>query len=130
MFLIKLSFICALEGMVINMLDSGKKDINKIIEEAAVSASKTEIDGRARPHKEARRLHRQLDVIREAYKKLVYSREQVTQAYEWLFDNYYILEREGRQVIKELWKCCEMPQSGGETCGAYAYRQAVSSRSG
>jgi len=97
------------------MLDSGKTDFNKLIEEAAVSASKIEIDGRAHPYKEMHRLRRQLDAIRQAYKKLVYSREQITSAYEWLFDNYYILEREGRQVIKELRKCCVMPQCGGES---------------
>ena len=94
---------------------SKTNDRYKKIEEAAVRSSQMAITGRSRPIREIRRLHRQLKQIREAYKKLVYSREQITSAYEWLFDNYYIMEREGREVIKELWKSCALPQSDGET---------------
>lgn len=97
------------------MHENGNTEKSKAITEAAVAASKAEITGRARPYREIRKLHRQLDGIRTAYKKLVYSREQATHAYEWLFDNYYILEREGRQVIKQLWKTCPLPMAGRET---------------
>jgi cyclic beta-1,2-glucan synthetase len=97
------------------MQSSKADDRYKKIEEAAIRTSLAEITGRARPVKEIRLLHRQLNIIREFYKKLVYSREQITSAYEWLYDNYYILEREGRQVIKELWRCCALPQTDGET---------------
>lgn len=84
------------------------------IEKAAHNAAKAAITGRTRPIREIRRLHKQLAVIRNTYKKLVYSREAVTPAFEWLYDNYYILEREGRQAIKELWKCCPLPSSNGK----------------
>lgn len=96
------------------MLESGRNDNINNVEKAALDASKLKIDGRNKPLKEIKRLHRQLDAIRGAYKKLIYSRESITKAYEWLFDNYYILEREGRQVIKELWKCNALPVSNGE----------------
>lgn len=96
------------------MHENGKPEKYKEIEEAALAASKFTIDGRARPYREIKRLHKELDSIRAAYKKLIYSREQVTQAFEWLFDNYYILEREGRQVIRELWKSVLLPTSAGE----------------
>ncbi|HEX2938865.1 MAG TPA: hypothetical protein VHO66_08100, partial [Ruminiclostridium sp.] len=93
--------------------DKMEKRLNKI-EEAAKKTSGLEITGRARPYKEIKRLHRQLDTVRKTYKRLVYSRGQITSAFEWLYDNYYILEREGRQVIRELWKCCPLPVSNGE----------------
>lgn len=84
----------------------------KTIEQAAYEASKAAITGRARPFREIKLLHRNLKKIRKAYKKLIYSHELITPAYEWLYDNYYILEREGRQVIKELWKTSDLPMSG------------------
>lgn len=87
-------------------------DRDKNIEQAAYEASKAAITGRARPFREIKLLHRNLKIIRQAYKKLIYSHELITPAYEWLYDNYYILEREGRQVIKELWKISDLPLTG------------------
>ena len=89
-------------GMGADMQNSekAKDDISGRMAQASQKASKIRITGRARPTGEIKRLRSELKQIREAYKKLVYSREQITPAYEWLFDNYYIIEREGRQVIK------------------------------
>lgn len=90
------------------------KSRTDLIVKAAEKTSRLEITGKARPYREIKELHKQLGIIREAYKGLIYSREQITPAYEWLYDNYYILEREGRLVIKELWKCRPLPVSGSE----------------
>lgn len=101
-------------GMGADMQSSEKNaDITNKLAQAAQKASQIKITGRARPVSEIKRLHKELEQIRQTYKKLVYSREQITPAFEWLFDNYYIIEREGRQVIKELKKCCKLPLAGG-----------------
>lgn len=100
-------------GLFMHINSEHKDRLNKV-EEAARKTSELQITGRARPYREIKRLHRQLNKVRETYKKLIYGHKQVTHAFEWLYDNYYILEREGRQVIKELWKCTPLPAAGGE----------------
>lgn len=68
---------------------------------------------RSKPKKIIRQLKAQLATLRESYKKIVYSGEMCSHAFEWLFDNYYILEREGRIVIKALSKLDNMPCGRG-----------------
>ena len=71
------------------------------------------IGGRVRPAGMIGGLKRNLNTIREAYKSLVYARQSITKSYEWLFDNYYILEREGRLLIKELSALGALPGEAG-----------------
>ncbi|ADU26013.1 GH36-type glycosyl hydrolase domain-containing protein [Ethanoligenens harbinense] len=69
----------------------------------------------AAPHEQAKAsavrksLHADLARIRETYKELVYGRAAVAGASEWLFDNYYIFEREGRLVIRALGETEALP---------------------
>lgn len=80
---------------------------------------------RKKPVAIIRMLRRDLDHIRECYKKLVYSKELITQAYEWLYDNYYILEREGRMVIKELGHMEAVPCSSDGVPEIYLHAKAL-----
>lgn len=83
-------------------------------DKARQTAQSIEINGAVKPFKIMKNLHRQLDLIRDRYKKLVYCKDQISHAYEWLFDNYYILEREGRIVIKELSRLDRLPCNKSE----------------
>lgn len=69
---------------------------------AAKEVSKINADSRVKPSREIGMLKTGLRTIRNSYKMLVFSKEAVTPGYEWLYDNYYVFEREGRLVIKEL----------------------------
>ena len=78
-------------------------DIKLSMEEAALqTARQIKITGSLKPRRVIHMLRGGLETIRDAYKRLVYSKQQITKSYEWLYDNYYILEREGRLVIKGL----------------------------
>ncbi len=86
-----------------------------VTEAGAAAAKAIPVAGRVRPAGTVRRLKRDLETIRQAYKRLVFARQGVTKAYEWLFDNYYILEREGRLLARELSKLDPLPGGpGGE----------------
>ncbi|HEX3026865.1 MAG TPA: hypothetical protein VHR42_06525, partial [Clostridia bacterium] len=57
------------------------KDHPLSLEEAAMeTACSIVIKKRKKPVKTAKMLHRQLEVIREQYKKLIYSHDQITHA--------------------------------------------------
>ena len=85
------------------------RDREAVTEAGAAAAKSIAVTGRVRAGATVRRLKRELEVIRQAYKRLVYSRQGVTKAYEWLYDNYYILEREGRLLARELEKLDPLP---------------------
>lgn len=92
------------------------------IEQAAGKIAKeAKILSRKRPYRVIRLLHGELDNIRESYKKLVYSKNQITHAFEWLYDNYYVLEREGRLVVKELRRLEPVACGEGDMPVAYIY---------
>ena len=86
-----------------------------VTQAGAAAAKEIPVAGRVRSAGTVRRLKRDLETIRQAYKQLVFARQGVTKAYEWLFDNYYILEREGRLLARELLKLDPLPGGpGGE----------------
>lgn len=87
---------------------------------ARTAAEEFHCDGRVGERRVIAGLHAQLDVLRGCYKKLVYSRELISDAYEWLFDNYYILEREGRIAIKALLQLKTLP-GDGDGCPAMLF---------
>lgn len=53
-------------------------------------------------------IRKQLKFIREAYKKTHLNRENVGVS-EWLLDNFYILEREGRTILRQLQSINRIP---------------------
>lgn len=67
---------------------------------------------RARPRRAAAALRRDLARIRAAYTRLVYGRQDAAGAYEWLFDNFYIFEREGRLCVRALESAPPLPADG------------------
>lgn len=94
----------------------------KLEKNATDTADSLQHEKKSTPYKTIREIHTNLETLRSSYKKLVYSQEQITHAFEWLFDNYYILEREGRIVIKALSRLGKMPCD--ETGVPDAYRFA------
>lgn len=80
---------------------------------AAKEVSKINADSRVKLSREIGLLKAGLRTIRRTYKTLVFSKEAVTPGFEWLYDNYYIFEREGRLVIKELSHSQSLPSYHG-----------------
>jgi len=108
------------------ILMSENNDIKLSIEKSAKdTANQIQILGKKRPASMIRKLQRELENIRVAYKRLIYSKQGITKAYEWLYDNYYILDREGRIVIKALSELEDLPYSATERVPAsYCHAQA------
>ncbi len=79
---------------------------------AAEAAGQRQKKGRTGLGAVRRVLAADLARIRTSYKDLVYGRAPVSGAGEWLFDNYYIFEREGRLVLRELEKLKKLPGDG------------------
>ncbi|MDR1630989.1 MAG: hypothetical protein LBS36_12390 [Oscillospiraceae bacterium] len=63
-------------------------------------------------HHLIKKLKKELHIIRKAYKRTLVS-ESTDILWEWLADNYYILEREGRSAIKALKNAPHLPESKG-----------------
>lgn len=103
-------------------MDEKNSIIQRVESIAEKAAQEIPVTGRAKLRKNVAELNRDLQYIRKAYKRLVYSKGPITPDYEWLYDNFYILEREGRQLIKALPKLGSLPQSGEDTV---AYLHAV-----
>lgn len=80
---------------------------------AAKEVSKINADSRVKPSREIGLLKAGLRTLRSTYKTLVFSKEAITPGFEWLYDNYYIFEREGRLVIKELSHSKSLPSYRG-----------------
>lgn len=76
---------------------------------AKESAERTMPQGRCKADSVRKSLHTDLTDIRAAYKELVYQQTAITGASEWLFDNYYIFEREGRLVLRALGDTAPLP---------------------
>jgi cyclic beta-1,2-glucan synthetase len=85
------------------------QDLLKIKEAAEQTAVSLNNSSNAKPKKVISILYKELSKIREYYKKLIYAKEPMPHAFEWLFDNYYIMEREGRIAIKALSQLDALP---------------------
>lgn len=81
----------------------------KVIKTAAIETAQIKPNSKVLPKKEIKDLKRKLCLIRDTYKELIYTKKEITPGFEWLYDNYYVLEREGRSVIKELSDGCLLP---------------------
>lgn len=85
---------------------TGELAVRQAAEETAPRVS-----GRVKPAAAERAVRRSLKVIRAAYSDLIYGRRQISAAYEWLYDNYYILEREGSVALRDLAAARPMPRA-------------------
>ncbi|MFT8888364.1 MAG: glucoamylase family protein [Ethanoligenens sp.] len=91
------------------MEDTTRQAVQQAAKEAVES---TVPQGQTKAGVVRKSLHADLACIRAAYKELVYGRTTVNGASEWLFDNYYIFEREGRLVIRALEETETLPCDG------------------
>lgn len=98
------------------MDDKAGLEINK-----AAQTTAPRVSGRVKPVGAQHDVRRSLKVIREAYSDLVYGRRQITGAYEWLYDNFYILEREGVSALRDLKAARGLPRAANGEAAVYLH---------
>ncbi|MDR3552865.1 MAG: hypothetical protein P4L75_07050, partial [Clostridia bacterium] len=107
---------------------NGRED--SLFEAGRAAAKEIVITRRVNARRVIAGLRTQLDEIRGCYKGLIYSRELISNAFEWLFDNYYILEREGRIAIKALSQLETLPGDDEGYPAVFAYTRRLCADAG
>ena len=80
---------------------------------------KRDIIRRAKPRVLQRQIEKDLHSLRRAYTKALRAHDDTTMG-EWLCDNFYLLEREGRDVLSQLKTAPALPLDSDGTVRIYA----------